>query len=77
MGLLRQHRSVAPAPRAPTNAWGDHARTPRAFCDFFRQLQKSKFFSKVKNSQQARGRPRKTILRLPPVAGGTPQTPTD
>ena len=32
-----------------------------------------------KNSQQARGRPRKTILRLPPAAGGhgTPQTPTD
>ena len=31
----------------------------------------------AKNSQQARGRPRKTILRLPPAAGGTPQTPTD
>jgi hypothetical protein len=29
------------------------------------------------NSQQARGRPRKTNLRLPPAAGGTPQTPTD
>ena len=38
---------------------------------------------KKKNFQAARGRPRKTILRLPPAvrlppaAGGTPQTPTD
>jgi hypothetical protein len=30
-----------------------------------------------KKFQEARGRPRKTILRLPPAAGGTPQTPTD
>ncbi len=27
-----------------------------------------------KNSQQARGRPRKTNLRLPPAAGGTPKS---
>ena len=26
MGLLRPHRAVAPAPRAPTDARGDHAR---------------------------------------------------
>ena len=26
MGLLRPHRAVEPAPRAPTNARGDHAR---------------------------------------------------
>ena len=28
MGLLRPHRAVAPAPRAPTDARGDHARPP-------------------------------------------------
>ena len=32
---------------------------------------------KLENFQQARGRPRKTILSLPPATGGTPQTPTD
>jgi hypothetical protein len=28
MGLLRPHRAVAPAPHAPTDARGDHARPP-------------------------------------------------
>ena len=37
MGLLRPHRAVAPAFRAPTDARGDHAR-PSAH-DVFRQLQ--------------------------------------
>ncbi len=42
MGLLRPHRAVAPAPRAPTDARGDHDPL-RAFCDVFRQLQNAKF----------------------------------
>jgi hypothetical protein len=34
MGLLRPHRAVAPAPRAPTDARGDHARAyPRILAD--------------------------------------------
>ncbi len=37
MGLLRPHRAVAPAPRAPTDARGDHARPPRIL-RLFRQL---------------------------------------
>ena len=37
MGLLRPHRAVAPAPRAPTDALGDHARPPRIL-RLFRQL---------------------------------------
>ena len=50
MGLLRPHRSVAPAPRATTDARG-HARHRPAFCDFliFRELQNEerRFYGKM------------------------------
>ena len=46
MGLLRPHRAVAPAPRAPTDARGDHARPhPRILAD-----QKKQKTSKVVNA---------------------------
>ena len=35
MGLLRPHRAVAPAPRAPTDARGDHARPPSRILRLF------------------------------------------
>ena len=44
MGLLRPHRAVAPAPRAPTDARGDHARTPPRILRLVRQFKKRFFF---------------------------------
>jgi hypothetical protein len=44
MGLLRPHRAVAPAPRAPTDARGDHARTPPRILRLFGSLKKGSFF---------------------------------
>ena len=40
MGLLRPHRAVAPAPRAPTDARGDHARPPPRILRLFSAVAK-------------------------------------
>ena len=43
LGLLRPHRAVAPAPRAPTDARGDHARPPPRILRRFSAVANAKF----------------------------------
>jgi len=54
MGLLRPHRAVAPAPRAPTDARGDHARTPPRILRLFSVKKGPNFTNVVKLVKRGR-----------------------
>jgi hypothetical protein len=51
MGLLMPHRDVAPAPRAPTDARGDHARPPPRILRLFSAVAKCQI-SKIRRFGQ-------------------------
>ena len=68
MWLLRPHRAVAPAPRAPTDARGDHARTPPRILRLFSAVAKCQIRSTALRAPLLRASDGGWVTSLVPTA---------